>query len=257
MGAYCRKESSYVITIPCLYVPGSDDLAILSKRKVSLYPFPCQDTRDPMNVTLPHPVKGNLVYLKPGGLHLCTFYWITIPPCNYKHMRHSVPSGIGREQKRQAGHWLKFSLRDFDSYLFLHFSDSSTFYCLAGLDFSAKAVVFACTKPGLFEAQENFARRIPPHQKTQRHVSHNWQYITGLHLRQPESYLTGQCPDSHSRTGRSRIKQPQDGAWGMLGALARAVDEGFPLFDGSLINLIRAAENDAVALVRPLVTCFP
>ena len=95
--------------------------------------------------------------------------------------------------------------------------------------------------------------------------------------------------------------RPLDGAWGMLGALACAVDEGFPLFDGaclasisasdlrhilrgnveipmfqerldilhevgrvlvaqfdgSFINLIRAAENDAVALVRLLVTRFP
>jgi len=95
--------------------------------------------------------------------------------------------------------------------------------------------------------------------------------------------------------------RPLDGAWGMLGALARAVDEGFPLFDGatlasisesdgrhilrgnveihmfqermaiwrevgsvlvaqfdgSFINLLRAAGNDAVALVRLLVTRFP
>ena len=96
--------------------------------------------------------------------------------------------------------------------------------------------------------------------------------------------------------------QPQDGAWGMLGSIARAVqDESFPLFDGAYLanipetdarhvlrgnveipmfqerleilhevgqvlveqfggtfdNLIHAAENDAVALVRLLVTRFP
>ncbi|HET92292.1 MAG TPA: hypothetical protein ENN99_16360, partial [Chloroflexi bacterium] len=96
--------------------------------------------------------------------------------------------------------------------------------------------------------------------------------------------------------------QPQDGAWGMLGAIARAVqDEGFPLFDsaylasiseldlrhvlrgnveipmfrdrldilrqvgsvlvsefdGRFVNLIGAAENDAVALVELLVDRFP
>jgi hypothetical protein len=96
--------------------------------------------------------------------------------------------------------------------------------------------------------------------------------------------------------------QPQDGAWGMLGSIARAVqDEDFPLFDGAYLasipasdlrhilrgnveipmlqerldilhevgsvlvaqfdgsfsNPIRAAENDAVALVRLLVTRFP
>ncbi|MEE9615423.1 MAG: queuosine salvage family protein [Anaerolineae bacterium] len=95
--------------------------------------------------------------------------------------------------------------------------------------------------------------------------------------------------------------RPLDGAWGMLGALARAVDEGFPLFDGAYLatipesdarhvlrgnvevpmfqerldilhevghvlaaqfggkfdNLIHAAGNDAVALVRLLVTRFP
>ena len=95
--------------------------------------------------------------------------------------------------------------------------------------------------------------------------------------------------------------QRQDGAWGMLGSIARAVqDESFPLFDGaylaeipasdlrhilrgnveipmfqqrldilhevggvlvaefdgSFIDLIRAAENDAVALVQLLVTRF-
>jgi hypothetical protein len=96
--------------------------------------------------------------------------------------------------------------------------------------------------------------------------------------------------------------RPEDGAWGMLGAIARAVqDEDFPLFDGAylasipesdlchilrgnveipmfqerldilhevgsvlasefegnFINLIRAAEKDAVALVELLVTRFP
>jgi hypothetical protein len=95
--------------------------------------------------------------------------------------------------------------------------------------------------------------------------------------------------------------RPLDGAWAMLGSIARAVDEGSPLFDGatlasisasdlrhilrgnveipmfqerldilhevgrvlvaqfdgSFINLIRAAENDVVALVRLLVTRFP
>ncbi len=95
--------------------------------------------------------------------------------------------------------------------------------------------------------------------------------------------------------------RPLDGAWGMLGALARAVDERFPLFDGATLaslsesdvrhvlrgnveipmfqerlviwhevgrvlvaqfggnfgDLIRAAEKDATALVRLLVTCFP
>lgn len=96
--------------------------------------------------------------------------------------------------------------------------------------------------------------------------------------------------------------RPLDGAWGMLGALARAVsDEGFRLFegdylasipevdlrhvlrgnveipmfqerldilrqvgrtlaaefDGSFVNLIHAAEKDAVALVRLLVARFP
>ena len=96
--------------------------------------------------------------------------------------------------------------------------------------------------------------------------------------------------------------RPEDGAWGMLGSIARAVqDEDFSLFDGtylaqisasdlrhilrgnveipmfqqrldilhevgrvlvsefegSFINLIRAAENDAVALVELLVTHFP
>jgi hypothetical protein len=96
--------------------------------------------------------------------------------------------------------------------------------------------------------------------------------------------------------------RPEDGAWGMLGAIARAVqDEGFPLFDGaylagisasdlrhilrgnveiplfqerldilhkvgrvlleqfngSFINMIQAAENDAVALVKLLVSRFP
>jgi len=92
-----------------------------------------------------------------------------------------------------------------------------------------------------------------------------------------------------------------DGAWGMLGALACAVDEGFPLFEGAYLasipasdaryilrgnveipmfqerlaiwhevgrvlvaqfggnfgNLLHAAGNDAVALVRLLVTHFP
>ena len=92
-----------------------------------------------------------------------------------------------------------------------------------------------------------------------------------------------------------------DGAWGMLGALVRAMDEEFPLFDGAYLasipeadarhvlrgnveipmfqerlaiwhevgrvlvarfggnfgDLLRAAENDAVALVRLLVTRFP
>jgi hypothetical protein len=96
--------------------------------------------------------------------------------------------------------------------------------------------------------------------------------------------------------------QPEDGAWGMLGSIARAVqDEDFPLFDGaylaeisaselrhilrgnveipmflersdilhevgdvlvaefdgSFIGIIRAAENDAVKLVRLLVARFP
>jgi len=114
--------------------------------------------------------------------------------------------------------------------------------------------------------------------------------------------------------------QSLDGAWGMLGALARAVDEGFPLFEGAYLagipetdarhilrgnglppavgepvepsggpggvveipmfqerlsilhevgrglvaqfggnfgGLLRAARNDAVALVRLLVTSFP
>ncbi len=94
----------------------------------------------------------------------------------------------------------------------------------------------------------------------------------------------------------------EDGAWGMLGSIARAVqDEDFPLFDGaylaeipaselrrilrgnieipmfqerldilhevggalvaefdgSFIDIIRAAENDAVALVQLLVARFP
>ena len=92
-----------------------------------------------------------------------------------------------------------------------------------------------------------------------------------------------------------------DGAWGMLGALARAVDEGFPIFDGAYLapipasdarhilrgnveipmflerlsilrevgrvlvaqfggdfgGLLRAAGNDAIALVRLLVARFP
>ena len=95
--------------------------------------------------------------------------------------------------------------------------------------------------------------------------------------------------------------RPLDGAWGMLGALARAVDEGLPIFNsaylasisesdarhvlrgnveipmfqerldilhevghvlvaqfgGNFDNLLRAAGNDAVALVRLLVTRFP
>jgi hypothetical protein len=96
--------------------------------------------------------------------------------------------------------------------------------------------------------------------------------------------------------------RPEDGAWGMLGAIARAEqDESFPLFDGaylatipasdlrhilrgnveipmfqqrldilhkvghvlveqldgSFINLIPAAGNDAVALVRSLVSRLP
>ncbi len=95
--------------------------------------------------------------------------------------------------------------------------------------------------------------------------------------------------------------RPQDGAWGMLGAISRAVRGGFPLFDGaylasisasdlrhvlrgnveipmfrerldilhevgavlvaefggSLIDLIRAAGGDGMALVNLLVTRFP
>ena len=95
--------------------------------------------------------------------------------------------------------------------------------------------------------------------------------------------------------------RPLDGAWGMLGALARAVDEGFPILDGAYLasipeadlrhilrgnveipmfrerlvilhevgrvlvaqfggnfgDLLCAAKNDAVNLVRLLVTVFP
>ncbi|HDQ70737.1 MAG TPA: hypothetical protein ENN19_01425 [Chloroflexi bacterium] len=95
--------------------------------------------------------------------------------------------------------------------------------------------------------------------------------------------------------------RPLDGAWGMLGALARAREEGFPIFggrylaeisaagmrhilrgnveipmfearldiwrevgrgllehfDGDFIRLIKAAGNDALALVDLLVTHFP
>jgi hypothetical protein len=97
--------------------------------------------------------------------------------------------------------------------------------------------------------------------------------------------------------------RPLDGAWGMLGAIARAVDEGYPVFDaaylatipasdlrrilrgnveipmfqerldilhetgavltstaefgGCFVGLIRAAANDAVALVQLLTTRFP
>jgi hypothetical protein len=42
--------------------------------------------------------------------------------------------------------------------------------------------------------------------------------------------------------------RPLDGAWGMLGALARAVDEGSPIFDGAYLATI--PESDARHILR-------
>lgn len=159
-----------VITIQKLYPPGSDGLVVLPERNASLDPLPCQNPRNPMNIILPHLFKGNIAYRKPHGPHLCTFHRPALPRCDQEYMRHSVPSRIGRKQKRQASYRLEVLLRDHESNLFPHFSDCRAFDCLPFFNFPTKAVILACTKPGFLETQKNLSGRVSSHQQTQSYI---------------------------------------------------------------------------------------